>query len=75
MFDAAKIIIILETAKKKAQKNSKQDEVLRQEMRIKTQCLFVKTRCLLRKTHRVLRKRNRLLKIPGLGIFIFVFVS
>ena len=44
-------------------------------------CLLVhkiteeKTRCLLRKTHRVLRKRNRLLKIPGLGIFIFVFVS
>ena len=27
------------------------------------------------KTHRLLRKRNRLLKIPGLGIFIFVFVS
>jgi len=44
-------------------------------------CLLVhkiteeKNRCLLRKTHRVLRKRNRLLKIPGLGIFIFVFVS
>ena len=54
---------------------SKQGEVLRQKMQIKTQCLFVKNHRLLRKTRRVLRKRNRLLKIPGLGIFIFVFVS
>jgi len=61
---------------RKSEKNtSKQGEVLRQKMHIKTQCLFVKTRCLLRKTRRVLRKRSRLLKNPSLGIFIFVFVS
>ena len=41
----------------------------------KTITLFVKTHRLLRKRHRVLDERHRLLKIPGLGIFIFVFVS
>ena len=40
-----------------------------------THRLLVKTHRLFVKTHRLLRKRNSLLKIPGLGIFIFVFVS